>query len=110
MSKKPVENKTGLAFNQLIDDLKNEDIRKRLNSVQNLNVIASALGPERTRLELIPFLNELMDDEDEVLSALVDSLSNFLDNIGGNQHAGILFSPMESLCKSDESSVRDKAA
>lgn len=33
MSKKPVENKTGLAFNQLIDDLKNEDIRKRLNSV-----------------------------------------------------------------------------
>ena len=57
MSKKPVENKTGLAFNQLIDDLKNEDIRKRLNSVQNLNVIASALGPERTRLELIPFLN-----------------------------------------------------
>jgi len=25
-----------------------------------------------------------MDDEDEVLSALVDSLSNFLDNIGGN--------------------------
>jgi len=49
-----------------------------------------------------------MDDEDEVLLALVDSLSNFLDNIGGNQHAVILFSPMEALCKSDESSVRDK--
>ncbi len=57
MSKKIVENKTGLPFNQLIDDLKNEDIRKRLNSVQNLHVIANALGPERTRLELIPFLN-----------------------------------------------------
>ena len=31
--------------------------KKRINSVKNLNVIASALGPERTRLELIPFLN-----------------------------------------------------
>lgn len=75
-----------------------------------MHVIANALGPERTRLELIPFLNELMEDEDEVLSALVDSLSNFLDYIGGSQHAVILFSPMEWLCKSDESSVRDKAA
>ncbi|KAL4475589.1 hypothetical protein ABPG72_009278 [Tetrahymena utriculariae] len=110
MSKKVVENKTGLPFNQLIDDLKNEDIRKRLNSVQNLHVIANALGPERTRLELIPFLNELMDDEDEILAALVESLSNFLDYIGGNQHAVILFAPMEALCKADESSVRDKAA
>jgi len=33
---------------------------------------------------LMKFSTELMDDEDEVLSALVDSLSNFLDNIGGN--------------------------
>jgi len=57
MSKKPLENKTGIPISTLIEDLKNEDIRKRLFSVQNLNVIASALGPERTRVELIPFLN-----------------------------------------------------
>jgi len=51
--------------------------------VKNLNIIASALGPERTRLELVPFLNELMDDEDEVLLTLVYSLSNFVDYVGG---------------------------
>ena len=55
--KRVVENKTGQTVNQLIDDLKHEDIRKRQNSVLNLPVIANALGPERTRLELIPFLN-----------------------------------------------------
>lgn len=41
----------------LIDELKNEDVQSRLNSVKRLGVIAKALGTERTRLELIPYLN-----------------------------------------------------
>ena len=40
----------------LIDELKNEDIQLRLNSIRKLNTIARALGPERTRTELLPFL------------------------------------------------------
>ena len=41
----------------LIDELKNEDIQLRLNSIRRLSTIAVALGVERTRDELIPFLN-----------------------------------------------------
>ncbi len=41
----------------LIEELKNEDIQLRLNSVRRLGTIARALGVERTRNELIPFLN-----------------------------------------------------
>jgi len=41
----------------LIDELKNEDIQLRLNSIRRLSTIALALGAERTREELIPFLN-----------------------------------------------------
>ena len=44
-------------MNVLIDDLKSDDLRKRVNSVKNLNLIAFTLGPERTKNELIPFLN-----------------------------------------------------
>ncbi len=55
--KKTVENKTGLPVNVLLDDLKSDDLRKRVNSVKNLNVIASALGPDRTKSELIPYLS-----------------------------------------------------
>lgn len=40
----------------LIDELKHEDVTHRLNSIKKLNVISTALGPERTRTELIPFL------------------------------------------------------
>ena len=40
----------------LIDELKHEDVQYRLNAIKNLPVIAKALGPERTRNELLPFL------------------------------------------------------
>lgn len=41
----------------LIDELKSEDSKRRLNSIKNFSTIASAIGPERTRSELLPFVN-----------------------------------------------------
>ena len=38
----------------------------RLNSIKKLSTIALALGVERTRSELIPFLTDTIYDEDEV--------------------------------------------
>jgi hypothetical protein len=38
------------------DELKADDAVRRLNSIQRLSTIALALGEERTRTELIPFL------------------------------------------------------
>ncbi|NXA16604.1 2AAA phosphatase, partial [Sapayoa aenigma] len=40
----------------LIDELRNEDVQLRLNSIKKLSTIALALGVERTRSELLPFL------------------------------------------------------
>ena len=50
----------------LIDELRNDDIQNRLNSIRKLSTIALALGEERTRSELIPFLTDTIYDEDEV--------------------------------------------
>jgi serine/threonine-protein phosphatase 2A regulatory subunit A len=41
----------------LIDELKHDDVLLRLNAIHRLSTIALALGPERTREELIPFLD-----------------------------------------------------
>ena len=41
----------------LIDELKHEDVVLRLNAIKRLSTIALALGPERTRQELIRFLD-----------------------------------------------------
>lgn len=62
----------------LIDELKNEDITLRLNSIRRLSTIALALGEDRTVKELIPFLKDSTDDEDEVLLAMADELGNFV--------------------------------
>lgn len=120
----------------LIDDLKNEDVTFRLISVKKLNIIANALGEERTRSELVPFLQgsfkffcfvlfafffyfelkktrcflyiESLDDEDEVLFALAEELEKLVGAVGGSEYAYCLLSPLENIAAVEEATVRDK--
>eukprot|EP00298_Acanthocystis_sp_HF-20_P003799 c14146_g1_i4.p1 GENE.c14146_g1_i4~~c14146_g1_i4.p1 ORF type:complete len:588 (-),score=198.56 c14146_g1_i4:7-1770(-) len=93
----------------LIDDLKSEDPAQRIASLRKLNVIAAALGPDRTRSELIPFLQDSIDDEDEVLVVLATELGKIVSEVGGADHAKCLFPPLEQLAQLEEVSVRDQA-
>ncbi|KAI0449532.1 armadillo-type protein [Xylaria acuta] len=93
----------------LIDELKHDDVLLRLNAIHRLSTIALALGPERTREELIPFLDESVEDEDEVLVALSEELGNFIEYVGGPQFGHVLLSPLENLAAIEEPVVRDKA-
>lgn len=93
----------------LLDELKNEDLQLRLNATRRIKTIAEALGPERTRGELLPFLTESIDDEDEVLLALAEELGDFVEEVGGSQHASVLVQPLETLATVEETLVRDKA-
>ena len=93
----------------LIDELRNEDVQLRLNSIKKLSTIALALGTERTRSELIPFLTDTIYDEDEVLLALAEQLGSFTPLVGGSEHVGCLVPPLESLATVEETVVRDKA-
>lgn len=49
-----------------------------------------------------------MDDEEEVLLALAESLGDFLQYIGGPVHTVHLLKPLEKLCSVEENTVRDK--
>ena len=93
----------------LIDELKNDDIQLRLNSIRRLSTIARALGEERTRKELIPFLSENNDDDDEVLLAMAEELGVFIPFVGGVDYGHVLLQPLETLCTVEETCVRDKA-
>ncbi len=84
-------------------------ISNRINAVQNLPTISIALGKERTRNELLPYILDLMDDDEEILAALAQVLdSSFLDCIGGPLYAPHLFKPLERLCEVEETNVREK--
>ncbi|KAL8714194.1 MAG: hypothetical protein Q9220_001923 [cf. Caloplaca sp. 1 TL-2023] len=93
----------------LIDELKHDDVLLRLNAIHRLSTIALALGAERTRNELIPFLDESVEDEDEVLTALSDELGSFVEYVGGPEWGHVLLSPLENLAAIEEPLVREKA-
>ncbi|ORY14958.1 armadillo-type protein [Clohesyomyces aquaticus] len=93
----------------LIDELKHDDVVLRLNAIHRLSTIALALGADRTREELIPFLDESVEDEDEVLTALSEELGNFVEYVGGPEYGHVLLSPLENLAAIEEPLVREKA-
>jgi serine/threonine-protein phosphatase 2A regulatory subunit A len=91
-----------------MDELRSEDVQLRLNAIRRVSTIALALGPDRAREELIPFLQDSVD-EDEVLLALADELGkNFEEYIGGKEYAHVLLGPLENLSAVEETLVRDK--
>ena len=95
----------------LIDELKSDDVTLRLNAIHRISTIALALGPERARDELIPFLQDSLDDEDEVLLALAQELgSGFVEYLGGPSYAHLLLGPLENLAAVEESVVREKVS
>lgn len=94
----------------LIDELRNPDLQIRLNSFRQLSLIGQALGPQRTRDELVPYLHEFIDDDDdEVLLVLSEELAGLVSHVGGVEHAHVLFAPLELLAGVEEQSVRSKA-
>jgi serine/threonine-protein phosphatase 2A regulatory subunit A len=94
----------------LIDELKNDDLEVRLNAVRNLPKIAEALGPDRTRTELLPFLSvTVSDSDDDVLVVLAEQLGGFGQYVGGGSHLVSLFGPLEQLATVEDSVVREQA-
>ena len=51
---------------------------------------------------------ELLDDEDEVLICLSETLPLLLDYVGGPQYYYLLLGSLEKLCYVEDPSVRDK--
>lgn len=71
-----------ISVGALIDDLKSEDVELRLKSISKLSTISRALGAERTRNELVPFLTERDDEDDECLLAIAAELATLIDAVG----------------------------
>lgn len=96
-----------IVIGQYQDELKSDDARKRLNAIEHLLDIAKALGNDRTKNELWPFLRELLDDEEENLCALAKSLYEQVKFIGGNEAIKLAFLNYEFLFGNEDSSVRN---
>ncbi|KAJ2219952.1 protein phosphatase 2A structural subunit, partial [Coemansia sp. RSA 485] len=86
----------------IADAMKSDSLADRLESLKRLSVLALAIGEERTREELIPFLDESIDDEDELLLSLAEVLGDFVQYVGGPKYAYVLLRPLENLAAAEE--------
>jgi serine/threonine-protein phosphatase 2A regulatory subunit A len=111
---------------QAIDMLRGDDVSGRVAAANRLEAVAAALGEERTRdvrsviiillnfiscvclfmhfwlvsflrQELLPFLTDGVDDEDEVLVAIAANLGKLIEHVGGPAHAHTLLPCLELL-------------
>ena len=81
------------------------------NIGQTFSIYIIAIAADRTREELIPFLQESVDDEDEVLLALAEELGKgFEEYVGGKKFAHVILGPLEPLSAAEETLVRDKVS
>jgi serine/threonine-protein phosphatase 2A regulatory subunit A len=60
--------------------------------------------------ELLPFVADGVDDEDEVLLALATSLGKMVSLVGGGSHGHSLLPPLELLLTVEENTVRAVAS
>jgi serine/threonine-protein phosphatase 2A regulatory subunit A len=96
---------------RLIEKLRGDDLPSRIEAARRLAVIARALGPTRTREELLPFLSDGIDDDDEVLEVIASSLGDLVPYVGnGKGHVSSLLRPLELLLAVEENVVRERAA
>jgi len=94
---------------RLIEDLKHEEPEARLESSRQLVTVATALGPKRTRSELMPYLAESVDDEDEILEIVCEQMANFVPLVGGGAFAFSLLPVFEAIASGEEVALRQLA-
>ncbi|KAI7827721.1 protein phosphatase regulatory subunit Paa1 [Kickxella alabastrina] len=80
--------------------MKSDSLADRLESLKRLSVLALAMGEERTREELVPFLDESIDDEDELLLSLAEVLGDFVQyNLAAAEETVVREKAVESINK-----------
>mmetsp|Transcript_2697 Transcript_2697/g.5222 ORF Transcript_2697/g.5222 Transcript_2697/m.5222 type:complete len:607 (-) Transcript_2697:82-1902(-) len=92
----------------LKEEFKDNDLTSKRRASERLDVVAKALGPDKTKSELVPWLKENLQQEDEILYIFAKKVFDLLDLIGDG--AAIEFWPvLEGLLEVEETFVRDRA-
>ncbi|KAJ5071684.1 protein phosphatase 2 (formerly 2a) regulatory subunit a beta isoform-related [Anaeramoeba ignava] len=92
-----------------VDNLKGEDMSVRIQAFKNLHFIAIEFGENRTRNEIVPFIQNLNETNYQIWEIIAEQLSHFVQYIGGIQYAHLLLPILFNLSINEEIKVRIKS-
>jgi len=95
------------AFDFFRQETSNIDVEIRTDAMRKVAIVAALSGPDKTRSDMIAYLQTKLEDLDQVLLAMAEKLGCFLPLVGGPDHAQSLIPLFEALCDTEEISVRD---
>jgi serine/threonine-protein phosphatase 2A regulatory subunit A len=95
------------------EEIENDTAAIRIEAVSNLHLIASALGPQRTVGELVPYLAQVIHEEafkndEEFLQKVAAGLGDLPQYMPG-ERLDMLIPPLETLCAQEETVIRTTA-
>eukprot|EP00927_Polykrikos_kofoidii_P040829 TRINITY_DN3482_c0_g1_i1.p1 TRINITY_DN3482_c0_g1~~TRINITY_DN3482_c0_g1_i1.p1 ORF type:complete len:607 (+),score=91.89 TRINITY_DN3482_c0_g1_i1:50-1822(+) len=93
-------------------EIQNENAAIRINAVNRLDRIASAMGPAQTIKELIPYVSQIIQEQplcndEEFLFCMAKQFVVLSDYIDGRDE--MLLEPLEHLAAQEETVIRDQA-
>lgn len=97
-------------FDFFRQEANNQDAVVRTDAMKMVGIVSALMGPEKTRSDMVAFLQTKMEDLDQVLLVMAEKLEKFLPLVGGPEHAHALIPLFEPLCDIEEVTVRDAAA
>mmetsp|Transcript_44733 Transcript_44733/g.95322 ORF Transcript_44733/g.95322 Transcript_44733/m.95322 type:complete len:593 (-) Transcript_44733:113-1891(-) len=95
-------------------EVQNENTSIKLEAVNRVNLIASALGPQKTVSELIPFVVQVIQEEplcsdEEFLFSMAKQYAVLCSGDYINGRDELLMAPLEYLAAQEETVIRDQA-
>lgn len=94
----------------LQEEFRDEEVSAKRRAAEKLDIVAKALGPERTRAELVPWLQNNLQQEDEILYIFARKCGELRNLVGGADKAECLLPFVEGLLNVEETFVRDAAS
>jgi serine/threonine-protein phosphatase 2A regulatory subunit A len=91
------------------EQLSGNDAELRVDALRKLKVVGDAIGPAATLSNLLPYLLDHTDDEDEILLTMADQLGQMVPSLIPPKQCMPIIDILEQLAGVEETVVRQRA-
>jgi serine/threonine-protein phosphatase 2A regulatory subunit A len=89
------------------EEMTHDETYIRVNAIHRIPIVATIIGKDAVRTQLLPYLSTLLGENEEVLFSLAHEFGNLSNYLTGS--LSLLIQPLEQLAEIEETVVREEA-